>query len=41
MTQGLRGRYGQFHEIGDKMGIILNNWGKVALNWVKQIWILT
>lgn len=40
-TQELRGRYGQFHEIGDKVGIIWNIWGKVAINWVKQIWLLT
>ena len=35
-TQELRNGYGQFCEIGDKMGINLNNWGKVAINWVKD-----
>ena len=35
-TQELCDGYGQFCEIGDKMGINLNNWGKVAINWVKD-----
>src|SRR3954454_20107685 len=36
MTQELRARYGQFCETGDNVGIKLYNWGKVAINWVKQ-----
>jgi hypothetical protein len=36
MTEELRGGYGQFCEIGDKVGIIWNIWGKVAINWVKE-----
>jgi hypothetical protein len=35
-TKELRDRYGQFCEIGDNLGIILNIWGKVAINWVKD-----